>query len=61
MKEFLLIFVYFQKKGQRQNSLFCSVPGPTDYLVATTKIINGNTLIESIMEEGVTDEANPFT
>ena len=51
----------FTSKKDWQNSLFCYVPGPTDYLVATTKIINGKTLIESIMEEGVTDEANPFT
>ncbi|XP_078360973.1 vacuolar protein sorting-associated protein 33A-like isoform X2 [Oculina patagonica] len=40
--------------AQQENS-------PTDYLVATTKIINGKSLIESIMEEGVPDEANPFT
>jgi len=34
---------------------------PTDYLIATTKIVNGNTLIKSIMEEGLSDEGNPFT
>ena len=50
-----------EKSVQRQHSLFCSLSGPTDYLVATTKIINGKTLIESIMEEGATDEINPFT
>lgn len=33
----------------------------TEYLVATTKIINGTSLIESIMEEGAPDEANPFS
>lgn len=34
---------------------------PTDYLIATTKIINGKTLIESIMEEGGAHGGNPFT
>lgn len=40
--------------AQQENS-------PTEYLVATTKIINGTSLIESIMEEGAPDEANPFS
>ncbi|XP_029193786.2 vacuolar protein sorting-associated protein 33A-like [Acropora millepora] len=32
-----------------------------DYLIATTKIINGTALLQSIMEEGPSIEGNPFT
>ena len=41
--------------------VYFAVLGPTDYLIATTKIINGKTLIESIMEEGGAHGGNPFT
>lgn len=41
--------------------IYFAVLGPTDYLIATTKIINGKTLIESIMEEGGAHDGNPFT
>ena len=35
--------------------------GPTDFIVATTKIINGSTWIESLMDSEAVDNTNPFT
>ncbi|XP_013379301.1 vacuolar protein sorting-associated protein 33A-like [Lingula anatina] len=34
--------------------------GPADYIIATTKLINGKTWLEAIMENVVPEEGNPF-